>query len=146
MYNVQVPKTQQTYHKGTQFSSKFWKELWGSFGTGLRYRTAFHPQTQGIVERMNFVIGQMLRCTLAGMNDSKTWVEILSIVELAVNSMPKKNTGNSPYYLTYGHNPTIPSDFIDGSELTQNEFLNEFCMGLSNQTTETLKMYQKELQ
>ena len=89
------------------------------------------------MERMNVVIGQMLRCTLAGMNDSKAWVEILSIVELAINSMPNKNTGNSPYYLTYGHNPTIPSDLIDGSELTQNGFLNEFCMGLSNQTTET---------
>ena len=122
---------------GTQFSSKFWKELRGLFGTGLRYRTAFHPQKQGIVERMNAVIGKMLCCTLAGMNESKNWVEISPIVELAINSMPNKNTGNSLYYLTYGHHSTVPSYLIDGSELTQNDFLDDFCMGLSNQTNET---------
>ena len=57
--------------RGTQFTSKLCKELWGLFGTGLRFRTAFHPQTQGIVERINAVIGQMLRCTLASMNEGK---------------------------------------------------------------------------
>ena len=65
--------------RGTQFTSKLGKELWGLFGTGLRFSTAFHPQTQRIVERMNAVIRQMLRCTLASMNGKKNWVEILLI-------------------------------------------------------------------
>ena len=43
---------------GTEFTSKFGKELGGLFGTGIRYSTAFHPQTQGIVEGMNAVIGR----------------------------------------------------------------------------------------
>ena len=47
--------------RGTQFVSKFWRELWGLLGISLRYGTAFHLQTQGIVKRMNAVIGQMLR-------------------------------------------------------------------------------------
>ena len=48
--------------RGTQFTSQFWKTLWGLTGTQLRYSTAYHPQTQGVVERMNAVVGQMLRC------------------------------------------------------------------------------------
>ena len=39
--------------RGTQFTSQFWKTLWGLTGTQLRYSTAYHPQTQGVVERMN---------------------------------------------------------------------------------------------
>ena len=78
----------------------------------------------------------MLLCTLSKMNENKNWVDILSIVELAINSMPKMSIGHSVFYLNYGYHPTVPSDLINGREMTQNEFLNEFCMGLSNQTTE----------
>ena len=50
--------------RGTQFTSQFWKSLWGLTRTQLKYSTAYHPQTQGIVERMNAVVGQMLRCII----------------------------------------------------------------------------------
>ena len=36
--------------RGTQFTSKFWKELWRLFGTQLRFTNAYHPHMQGIVE------------------------------------------------------------------------------------------------
>ena len=67
---------------------------------------------------MNAVIGQMLRCTLDSMNERKNWIEILSIVELAIKSMPNKNTVYSPFNLNYGYHPTVPSDLIDGSGTT----------------------------
>ena len=75
---------------------------------------------------MNAVIGEMLRCTLASMNERKNWVEILAIVELAINSMPNKSSGCSLFYLNYEYHPTVPSDLIYGSETTQNEFLSDF--------------------
>ena len=43
--------------RGTQFTSQFWKALWRLTGTQLLYSTAYHPQTQGVVERMNAVVG-----------------------------------------------------------------------------------------
>ena len=112
--------------RGTQFTSKFWKELWGLFGTQLRYSTAYHPQTQGIVEWMNAVIGQMIRCTLSQMNDVKNWVDILPTVELAINSLPNRSTGYSPFFLNYGYHPTVPSDLLCGGEVTNNETVGKF--------------------
>ena len=50
--------------RGTQFTSSFWKTLWGLTGTRIRYSIAYRPQTQGVVERMNVVVGQMLRCLI----------------------------------------------------------------------------------
>ena len=109
--------------RGSQFTSKFWKELWGLFGTQLRYSTAYHPQTQGIVERMNAVIGQVLRCTLAQMYEIKNWVEILPTVELAINSLPNRSTGYSPFFLNFGYHPTVPADLLCGNEITSNEIV-----------------------
>ena len=40
--------------------------------------------------------------------------------------MPNKSTSYSPFYLNYGYHSTVPSDLIDGSESTQNEFLSDF--------------------
>ena len=57
-------------NRRTQFISKLWKELWGLFGTGLRPSTAFHPQTQGIVEIINAVIERMICCTLGAINEN----------------------------------------------------------------------------
>ena len=40
--------------------------------------------------------------------------------------MPNKSTGYSHFLLNYGYHPTVPSDLIDGNEVNQNEFLNDF--------------------
>ena len=56
--------------RGTQFTSNFWKTLWDLTGTQLTFSTAYHPQTQGVMERMNSVVGQMLRCIIHENRDS----------------------------------------------------------------------------
>ena len=50
--------------RDVRFQSQFWKELWRNSGTKLRFSTAYHPQSQGLVERMNQVVEQVLRCSL----------------------------------------------------------------------------------
>ena len=50
--------------RGSIFTGDFWRKLWALLGTTLRYSTAYHPQTQGLVERMNQTMAQTLRCTL----------------------------------------------------------------------------------
>ena len=57
--------------RDTQFTSKFWKQMWGLFWTRLIYSIAFHSPTQRIVERMNAIVVQMIRCTFRRMNESK---------------------------------------------------------------------------
>jgi transposase InsO family protein len=47
--------------RGTQFTSKFWERLHEILDTKLRFSSAYHPQTDGQIERVNQVLEDMLR-------------------------------------------------------------------------------------
>ena len=97
--------------RGTQFTSNFWKSLWDLTGTQLKFSIAYHPQTQGVVERMNSVVGQMLRCIIHENRDS-SWDSLLPTVEMTINSLPNSSTGYSPFFLNYGHHPVLPVELL----------------------------------
>ena len=59
--------------RGSQFMVGSWKELWRLTGTRLAYSTAYHPETQGMVERMNSVVSQTIRCLLHDIGSPKDW-------------------------------------------------------------------------
>ena len=40
----------------------------------------------------------------------RNWLDVLDIVEMAVNNAPLVETDFSPYYLTYGYHPTFYHD------------------------------------
>lgn len=69
-----------------------------------------------MVERMNFVIGQMLCCTLHKMYNIKNWLNILPTIKLAINSSPNHSTRYSPFFLNYGYDVTVPTDLVTGDE------------------------------
>ena len=49
---------------GAQFTANNWQELWRLTGTKLGYTTAYHPQTQGMVERVKSIVSQTLHCLI----------------------------------------------------------------------------------
>ena len=112
--------------RGSQFTAESWRELWRLTGTRLAYSTAYHPQTQGVVERMNSVIEQCIRCTIHESGNIYDWEKILSTVELAINSLPNKSTGFSPFYLNYGYEPILPIQLIKGDEEIRTESIGSF--------------------
>jgi transposase InsO family protein len=51
--------------RGTQFTLKFWERLRETLDTQLRFSSAYHPQTDGQIERVNQILEDMLRaCAL----------------------------------------------------------------------------------
>jgi transposase InsO family protein len=47
--------------RGTQFTLKFWERLRETLDTQLRFSSAYHPQTDGQIERVNQILEDMLR-------------------------------------------------------------------------------------
>ena len=92
----------------------------------LRYGTAYHPRSQGQVERMNAIVSQTLRCLMTDVADMTRWKDFLPTVEMVINSLPNRSTGYSPFFLMYGYHPVLLVDLLKGDESTNVETVSIF--------------------
>ena len=120
-----IPRAIHT-DRGAQFVGRWWREIWTLLGTKLKYGTAYHPQSQGQVERMNAIVSQTLRCLMSDVPDLTRWTEFLPTVEMVINSLPNRSTGYSPFFLVYGYHPVLPVELLKGDESTNVETVSKF--------------------
>ena len=111
---------------GAQFVGRWWREIWTLLCMKLRFRTAYHPQSQGQVERINAVVSQMLCCLMIDVTNLHRWTNYLPTIEMVVNSLPNRSTGYSPFFLMYGYHPVLPVELLKGDESTNVETLSKF--------------------
>ena len=74
-------------------------------------------QTQGVVERMNTMVSQTLRCLIHNTNNLKQWEILLPTVELVMKSLPNQSIGFSPFFLNYEYEPVTPIQSLKGDEI-----------------------------
>ena len=94
--------------RGQNFLSKLLKEICRLVNTEKVYTTSYHPQTDGLVERLNGTLVQSLSQYVS--TDQKDWDEHLQSVLLAYRVSPSEVTGDSPFFLLYGREPRLPMD------------------------------------
>ncbi|MBW0548064.1 hypothetical protein O181_087779 [Austropuccinia psidii MF-1] len=81
-----------------KFTLALWTNLHQSFGTKLSFSTAYHPQTDGLSERMIQTLEDM--CTL------------LPALELAYKTSINASTNQTPASLEKGWNTKLPQDSL----------------------------------
>src|SRR5438552_9159363 len=86
-----------------RFTAKFWKALQKALGVKLLMSTAEHPQIDGQAEATVKIIQKMLRPFVFQGQD---WEELLPTLEFTYNDTIQSSTGQTPFYLNYGHHPT----------------------------------------
>ncbi|TYK28229.1 DNA/RNA polymerases superfamily protein [Cucumis melo var. makuwa] len=67
-----------------RFTSKFWPSLQKAMGTGLKFSTSFHPQTDGQSEKTIQTLENMLRACVLQLKGS--WDTHLPLMEFAYNN------------------------------------------------------------
>ena len=75
-------------------------ELLQHMGVVKTHTSGYHPQGNGLVERMNKTIVKCLAESSG--DDQKSWPDHLTKVTLSYNMMRQETTGFSPYRLMYG--------------------------------------------
>ncbi|XP_064461876.1 uncharacterized protein LOC135372067 [Ornithodoros turicata] len=96
-----------TTDMGRQFESKLFQDLLHFLG----YRsctTAYHPCSNGLVERLHGQIKTALRCC----PDPSSWVDNIPIILLGLRSAVKKDLECSPAELVYGASLHVPGEFL----------------------------------
>lgn len=99
--------------QGTNFLSHLLAELYKLFQVKHIKTTSYHPQTDGLVERFNRTLCDMLSCYVS--NNPENWDNYLPFVTLAYNTAEQSTLKCSPFYLFFGRYPRTPLDEIDAS-------------------------------
>lgn len=76
----------------------------------LLFTSVYHPQSNGLVERFNGVLQEMLH-TMQREYGSQ-WVQHLQASVSAFNTSVSEATGYSPYYLLFGRHPVTIGDLL----------------------------------
>ena len=67
--------------------------------------TAFRPQTNGQMERVNLVLQEYLRNYVNA--DQTDWADYISMAEFSYNNTKHSGTGFSPFMVVSGNRTTI---------------------------------------
>ncbi|MBW0492534.1 hypothetical protein O181_032249 [Austropuccinia psidii MF-1] len=127
-----VPKIMIS-HRDSKFTSEFWTNLYDILGTKLAFSIAYHPQTDGLAERMIQTMEDILRWFYAyGMKYKEDeeythdWVTLLPAVQLAYNTSKNSTTGKTPAVVEKGLHPLLPVDHLEKNLLTIHSTAKDF--------------------
>ena len=103
--------------RGVQFTSELFVQLMKALEIKKIYTTAYHPQTDGRVERLNKTLVNILRTNMDEYQQG--WEDALPMAEYAYNTSVHTSTGETPYMLTFKQDP-LPFTTTEAlDELTQ---------------------------
>jgi transposase InsO family protein len=104
--------------KGTQFTAKFFLAVCRGLGIGKVFTTAYHPQTNGQVERFNRTILNSLRGYLSQYQNN--WDEFISAITFGYNCRIHSSLGLAPFELVLSCPPQpLSAEHLEsGNELS----------------------------
>lgn len=94
--------------RGQNFLSNLVREVCKLYSIKKLNTTAYHPQCDGLVERLNSTLCQTLSMFVS--RSQKDWDLFIPAALLAFRTSPSEATGESPFYLLYGREPLLPMD------------------------------------
>lgn len=112
--------------KGTNFVGEILKETCNLLSIEKIETTAYHPQSNGIVERSHQTLMSHLKSFVD--NDQRNWDKWLPYAMMVYRSTPHSTTKYTPYYLLHGREMRLPTDWIKEElqqDLSEDDLVNE---------------------
>ncbi|MBW0584229.1 hypothetical protein O181_123944 [Austropuccinia psidii MF-1] len=102
-----------------KFTSALWTNLHQLFGTKLSFSTSYHPQTDGLAERVIQALEHMVRRFCAYGLEFKDcdgfthdWCNLFPALELSYETSIHASSNQTPAILEKGCNPKLPQDSL----------------------------------
>ncbi|XP_076049782.1 uncharacterized protein LOC143030516 [Oratosquilla oratoria] len=101
--------------QGSNFTSRLFNQVMESLGVRQSRSSAYHPQSQGVVERFHQTLKRVLRtfCIETG----RDWDEGVDLLLFAIRDSVQESLGYSPFQLIYGHEVRGPPKVLKKLQL-----------------------------
>jgi len=116
-----------TSDRGTQFTSAIWAAVSELLHIKHICTTAFHPQANGLVERMHRRLKDSLRARMVNTD----WMSELPWVLLALRAAPREESASSAAEAVYGTQLVLPGQFLGQPESPSPTFIRDLKGSLS---------------
>ena len=94
--------------RGSNFLSSLVTEVCRLLNTKKVNTTAYHPQTDGLVERFNNTLAEAISSYVS--SNQLDWDVYIPAILFAYRTSPCVSTGDTPFYLLYGREPRLAPD------------------------------------
>ena len=123
---------EQLHSDQGQFESDLVKEICKLLNIRKTRTTPYHPQCDGLVERFNRTLLDMLATTTR--QHPFDWEDQIHKVCMAYNTSIHASTGFTPFYLMFGREAKLPIDLMYGTGnnnvMTTTEYATQLKKGL----------------
>ena len=116
-----------TSDRGPQFVSSLWAAVCKLLNISHHQTAAYHPQANGMVERVNRRFKEALRARLVDLN----WVSELPWVLLGLRATPAEASNLSAAEAVYGAPLVVPGQFLGEAEPPAKQFFEDLRMAMS---------------
>ena len=114
LFNVyQTPRVLLS-DNGAEFRNALLHEICSQYNIAQTFITTYHPASNGLVERANRKILDVLRPVVGGLLES--WEDWLSHVAVSINSSLCESVGQSPHYIIFGEEIRFPYDVLNSPQ------------------------------
>ncbi len=103
-----------------------WFQLCQMLNISHKQTTAYHPESNGAVERLHRRLKDALRARAA----AATWYKELPFVLLGIRAQPREDTGLSPAEAVFGAQIILPNEFLQNDELSVDTIVKKFAKTL----------------
>ena len=101
-----VPTT-LTSDRGRQFVSELWRKTATLLGTATNTTTSYHPQSNGLLERMHRTMKAALKAKL---ESDPNWIDVLPVVMLEMRAAVKQDLNCSAVEMVFGEALRLPGN------------------------------------
>ncbi|XP_055874549.1 uncharacterized protein LOC129924313 [Biomphalaria glabrata] len=92
--------------RGGQFTAEITKAFMDMYKIRMKFTTAYHPQSNGLCERMNSSLKQII--SKIANDNPQNWDLLIPAALFAYRESQQETTGFSPFEMLYGANPRGP--------------------------------------
>lgn len=126
--------------QGANFESRLIKELLEMAGVQKSHTTPYHPMGNGVVERYNRTLGNMIRAL--PLHSKARWPQMLQMLTFCYNCTEHETTGFAPFFLMFGRIPRLPVDVLFQHTLPSDAVVShrEFVSNLKRDLSEAARI------